>query len=112
MQSLAYLLDQFQEWRDKLPSSLADSAAAEAWLFALSKLRSEQPAQRSGEFPTATFGEYSAGAKTCYLRVRPCQFFCSVETSFSCPGHFFSGTSRAASVKTWRASANRAAAWS
>jgi hypothetical protein len=38
VQTLAYLLDQFQEWRDKLPSSLADSAAAEA-LDAVLELR-------------------------------------------------------------------------
>jgi hypothetical protein len=30
VQTLADLLDQFQEWRDKLPSSLANSAMAEA----------------------------------------------------------------------------------
>ena len=30
MQTLADLLDQFQEWRDKLPSSLASGATAEA----------------------------------------------------------------------------------
>jgi len=30
VQTLADLLDQFQEWRDKLPSSLASGATAEA----------------------------------------------------------------------------------
>jgi hypothetical protein len=30
VQTLANLLDQFEEWRDKLPSSLATSATAEA----------------------------------------------------------------------------------
>ena len=30
MQALADLLNQFQEWRDKLPSSLANRAMAEA----------------------------------------------------------------------------------
>jgi hypothetical protein len=30
VQTLANLLDQFQEWQDKLPSSLANSATADA----------------------------------------------------------------------------------
>ena len=30
MQTLADMLDQFQEWRDKLPSSLEDTPTAEA----------------------------------------------------------------------------------
>jgi hypothetical protein len=38
VQALADLLDQFQEWRDNLPSSLADSATAEA-LDAVLELR-------------------------------------------------------------------------
>ncbi len=38
MQTLTDLLDQFQEWRDKLPSSLEDSPTAEA-LDAVLELR-------------------------------------------------------------------------
>ena len=38
VQTLADLLDQFQEWRDKLPSSLANGATAEA-LDAVLELR-------------------------------------------------------------------------
>ena len=38
VQTLADLLDQFDEWRDKLPSSLVNSATAEA-LDAVLKLR-------------------------------------------------------------------------
>jgi hypothetical protein len=38
VQTLAGLLDQFEKWRDKLPSSLADSPTAEA-LDAVLELR-------------------------------------------------------------------------
>ena len=38
MQTLADLLDRFQEWRDNLPASLANSATAEA-LDAVLELR-------------------------------------------------------------------------
>ena len=38
MQTLADLLDRFQEWRDNLPSGLANSATAEA-LDAVLELR-------------------------------------------------------------------------
>jgi hypothetical protein len=38
VQTLADLLDQFEEWRDKLPSSLVNSATAEA-LDAVLELR-------------------------------------------------------------------------
>jgi hypothetical protein len=38
VQTLADLLDRFQEWRDNLPSSLANSATAEA-LDAMLELR-------------------------------------------------------------------------
>ena len=50
MQTLADLLDQFQEWRDKLPSSLANSATAEA-LDAVLELRDHVEDLQAVELP-------------------------------------------------------------
>jgi hypothetical protein len=52
VQTLADLLDRFQEWRDNLPSSLANSAAAEA-LDDCKRLHLSAPLQR----PTRTGGQ-------------------------------------------------------
>jgi hypothetical protein len=48
--TLADLLDQFKEWRDKLPSSLANSATAEA-LDAVLELRSHVEELEAIELP-------------------------------------------------------------
>jgi hypothetical protein len=50
VQTLADLLDQFKEWRDKLPSSLANSATAEA-LVAVLELRSHVEELEAIELP-------------------------------------------------------------
>jgi hypothetical protein len=50
VQTLADLLDQFKEWRDKLPSSLANSATAEA-LDAVLELRSHVEELEAIELP-------------------------------------------------------------
>jgi hypothetical protein len=50
VQTLADLLDQFKEWRDKLPSSLANSATAEA-LDAVLELRSHVEKLEAIELP-------------------------------------------------------------
>ena len=50
VQTLADLLDQFQEWRDKLPSSLANSATAEA-LDAVLELRGHVEDLQAVELP-------------------------------------------------------------
>lgn len=50
MQTLADPLDQFQEWRDKLPSSLANSATAEA-LDAMLELRGHVEELEAIELP-------------------------------------------------------------
>ena len=50
VQTLADLLDRFQEWRDNLPSSLADSATAEA-LDAVLKLRGYVEELQAVELP-------------------------------------------------------------
>jgi hypothetical protein len=50
VQTLTDLLDQFQDWRDKLPSSLADSATAEA-LDAVLELRSHVEDLQAVELP-------------------------------------------------------------
>jgi hypothetical protein len=50
VQTLADLLDCFQEWRDKLPSSLANSATAEA-LDAVLELRSHVEDLQAVEVP-------------------------------------------------------------
>src|SRR5208282_3248811 len=52
------------------PSKQGSSFGDRAGCSLLSRLRSEHPAQRSGEFPTATFGEYSAGADTATTMLR------------------------------------------
>ena len=49
-QTLGDLLDQFQEWRDKLPSSLANSATAEA-LDAVLELRGYVEELQAVELP-------------------------------------------------------------
>jgi|SRR5882757_6849555 hypothetical protein len=49
-QTLVDLLDQFQEWRDKLPSSLANSATAEA-LDAVLELRGHVEDLQAVELP-------------------------------------------------------------
>jgi hypothetical protein len=50
VQTLADLLDQFEEWRDKLPSSLANSATAEA-LDAVLELRGDIEDLQAVELP-------------------------------------------------------------
>jgi hypothetical protein len=50
VQTLADLLDQFQEWRDNLPSSLANSATAEA-LDAVLELRGNVEELQAVELP-------------------------------------------------------------
>src|ERR1700728_711710 len=50
VQTLANLLDQFEEWRDKLPSSLANSATAEA-LDAVLELRGHVEDLQAVELP-------------------------------------------------------------
>jgi hypothetical protein len=50
LQTLADMLDQFQEWRDKLPSSLANSATAEA-LEAVLELRGHVEDLQAVELP-------------------------------------------------------------
>jgi hypothetical protein len=50
VQTLADLLDQFEEWRDKLPSSLANSATAEA-LDAVLELRGHVEDLQAVELP-------------------------------------------------------------
>ena len=50
VQTLADLLDRFQEWRDNLPSSLANSAAAEA-LDAVLELRGYVEELQAVELP-------------------------------------------------------------
>jgi hypothetical protein len=50
VQTLAGLLDQFEEWRDKLPSSLANSATAEA-LDAVLELRGHVEDLQAVELP-------------------------------------------------------------
>ena len=50
VQTLADLLDQFQEWRDKLPSSLANSATAAA-LDAVLELRGHVEDLQAVELP-------------------------------------------------------------
>jgi len=50
VQTLAGLLDQFQEWRDNLPSSLANSAMAEA-LDAMLELRGYVEELQAAELP-------------------------------------------------------------
>jgi hypothetical protein len=50
VQTLADLLDQFQEWRDNLPSSLANSATAEA-LDAVLELRGYVEELEAAELP-------------------------------------------------------------
>jgi hypothetical protein len=50
VQTLADLLDQFEAWRDKLPASLADSAAAEA-LDAVLELRGHVEDLQAVEVP-------------------------------------------------------------
>ena len=51
VQTLANLLDQFQEWRDKLPSSLANTASADA-LDAVLELRGHIEDLQAVELPT------------------------------------------------------------
>ena len=55
VQTLADLLDQFEEWRDKLPSSLANSATAEA-LDAMLELRGHVEELQAAEVPKG-FGQ-------------------------------------------------------
>ena len=50
VQTLADLLDQFEEWRDKLPSSLANSATTEA-LDAVLELRGHVEDLQAAELP-------------------------------------------------------------
>ena len=50
VQTLADLLDQFEEWRDKLPSSLANSATTEA-LDAVLELRGHVEDLQAVELP-------------------------------------------------------------
>ena len=50
VQTLADLLDQFREWRDKLPSSLSDSATAQA-LDAVLELRGYVEELQAVELP-------------------------------------------------------------
>jgi hypothetical protein len=50
VQALADLVDQFEEWRDKLPSSLANSATAEA-LDAVLELRGHVGDLQAVELP-------------------------------------------------------------
>jgi hypothetical protein len=50
VQTLADLLDQFEEWRDKLPSSFANSATAEA-LDAVLELRGHVKDLQAVELP-------------------------------------------------------------
>ncbi|MGD0109048.1 MAG: hypothetical protein ABSC06_34195 [Rhodopila sp.] len=50
MQTLADMLDQFQEWRDNLPSSLEDSPTAEA-LDAVLDLRGHVEDLQAVELP-------------------------------------------------------------
>jgi hypothetical protein len=50
VQTLAGLLDQFEEWRDKLPSSLANSPTAEA-LDAVLELRGHVEDLQAVELP-------------------------------------------------------------
>ena len=50
MQTLADLLGRFQEWRDNLPSSLANSATAEA-LDAVLELRGYVEELQAAELP-------------------------------------------------------------
>jgi hypothetical protein len=50
VQILADLLDQFQEWRDNLPSGLANSAMAEA-LDAVLELRGNVEELQAAELP-------------------------------------------------------------
>ena len=50
VQTLADLLDRFQEWRDKMPSSLANSATAEA-LDAVLELRGHIEDLQAVELP-------------------------------------------------------------
>ena len=50
VQTLADLLDQFQEWRDKLPPSLSNSATAEA-LDAVLELRGHVEDLQATELP-------------------------------------------------------------
>jgi len=50
VQTLADLLDQFQKWRDKLPSSLVNSASAEA-LDAVLELRGHIEDLQAVELP-------------------------------------------------------------
>jgi hypothetical protein len=52
VQTLADLLDQFQGWRDKLPSSLANSATAEA-LDAVLEMRGHVEDLQAVEVPKA-----------------------------------------------------------
>jgi hypothetical protein len=50
VQTLADLLDRFQEWRDKMPSSLANSSTAEA-LDAVLELRGHAEDLQAVELP-------------------------------------------------------------
>jgi hypothetical protein len=50
VQTLADLLDQFEDWRDKLPSSLENSATAEA-LHAVLELRGHVEDLQAVELP-------------------------------------------------------------
>jgi hypothetical protein len=50
VQTLADLLDQFQEWRDNLPSGLANGATAEA-LDAVLELRGNVEELQAAELP-------------------------------------------------------------
>ena len=55
MQTLADLLDRFQEWRDNLPSSLANSATAEA-LDAVLELRGYVEELQAVDLPRVSDG--------------------------------------------------------
>jgi hypothetical protein len=55
VQTLADMLDQFQEWRDKLPSSLTNSATADA-LDAVLELRGHIEELQAVELPKG-FGQ-------------------------------------------------------
>jgi hypothetical protein len=66
VQTLANLLDQFEEWRDKLPSSLANSATAEA-LDAVLELRGHVEDLQAVELPKGfgrTDGACNGATKT------------------------------------------------
>ena len=56
VQTLADLLDRFQEWRDNLPSSLANSATAEA-LEAVLELRGYIEELQAAELPKGFGGD-------------------------------------------------------